>query len=220
MKKLMHIIVAATALLLSVTAVAAPISFKVSTVLITPGIGYGVDNNENGGRDLLDVRFTPAFSDTVIHPLNVGQSFTFKIGTVNFLEPNTGNQFVGIAPEELDNLGVTVKFTFTNPFGGDRIVTTTGVATLGPVIDSPEAVDFTLNWLVQTQTYGNGGQFTIGLNNLSFSTNTEGAKDLFATITYTVGESALDLPEPGSVALLGLGFGAMAFLRRRTVVKK
>lgn len=222
MKKFMNTAIAATALLMSVAAVAAPTPFQVSTVLITPGSGYGVDTNENGGRNLLNVAFTQAFSDFTIHPLGVGQSYNFKIGTVNFLEPNTGNQFPGIAPEELDTLGVTVKFTFTNPFGGDRIVTTNGLATLGPVIDSPEAVDYALNWLPQTQTYGRGGQFTIGLNNLSFSTNTEGAKDLFATVTFTAEEAALaaDVPEPASIALFGLGVGAMAFLRRRTAVKQ
>lgn len=225
MKKLINIIVAATALLLNVAAVAGPISFQVSKVLITtPGNGYGADTNENGGRDLLDVRFAQAFSDLDIHSLDVGQSYFFKIGTVTFLEPNTGQQQPGIGnPSELDGLGVTVNFTFTNPFGGDKIVSTTGVATAGPILDTPEAVDYKLEWSTQTETYGNGGQFTIGLNNLSFSTNTEGAKDLFATITYTVGESALApraLPEPGSVALLGLGVGAIAFMRRRTAIKK
>ncbi|MCU0919653.1 MAG: hypothetical protein MUF16_04855, partial [Burkholderiaceae bacterium] len=102
---------------------AAPVSIGISTASISAGSGYGMDASENGSNgSLLDVRFdTTSFSPQALSLLGVGvgNSTSFVFATITFNEPNTGsgaNQ--GIRSGELDGLGLTASFGFTDPVAG------------------------------------------------------------------------------------------------------
>ena len=64
-------------------AMAAPVTFDVSTASMTPGAGYGVDASEGSGT-LLDVLFTTGFSAQNFSLAAVGDSFTFLVGHLGF----------------------------------------------------------------------------------------------------------------------------------------
>ena len=100
---------------------------------------------------------------------------TFLLGTVTFLEPDSHG---GILQAETDNLGVTAKFTITDPLNGVENVTAVGKAFTGSVSD--HAVDYTLTWSPLDVSFGNGGLFEISLNDLSFTTRNSEVE----TVTY------------------------------------
>lgn len=202
-------------LLLSATASATPVLFSVTgTAFTNIGTGYGVDApNENNGT-LLDVRFSTSAFLTQNFSLNfVGDSKTFKFGTINMNEPNASN---GISPAETDNLGVSALFTFATP-SGMHTVAATGTATPGPFGDADR--DFFIDWAPILVTFGNGGEFRIDLADMSFFDNNL-TQDQMATITLTKDESVTNpngdpLPEPSTIALLGLGLLGAACGRRK-----
>lgn len=199
-----------------------------------PGAGYGNDgSNENGGT-LLDVFFDidPGVAGASQLLSIVGQTWDFTFGTIQFKEPNTGsgaNQ--GIKnPNELDALSVTANFHFVSPLNSVvQQISVSAVATPGPITDSPEAVDYTLDFDPITIGFGSGGSFKIELgllasgliNPFSFSTlnqtQTATARITLLQEPTNGGNQGSAVPEPTSMALAGFaGIGmAISAIRRR-----
>ena len=204
---------ALAACLFAATSIASATVFTVSGSSVTPGGGYGIDASEGNSATLLDVRFSNAgFSMQTFDLSTAGQSSDiFTIGSVHLRESN-GSQ--GIRTNEMDDLGVTWALDFTAPGVGTNSIVAVGSAILGSIQDS--AVDYTLTWSPIFVNFGTTGRYQIDLFDLAFSTVPSSAQNQLARVTLIdIDEPATDVPEPGSLGLLGIGLLGAGFMRRR-----
>lgn len=181
------------------------------------GTGYGTETNtvENNSPQRIDVAFANAFSAQNFELLNpLDNSGLFKFGTASFSEQNIA------ASELLGNLTVKATFSFTQPGVGVQTVTATGTGVPGAVNDpgDPNLVDFTIAWMPTFVSFGTTGQFRIDVNSLLFSQRNT-TVDAYAMVTLLTadrdGGEGNEVPEPGSLALAGLGLTAAGIVRRR-----
>jgi hypothetical protein len=179
--------------------------FDISSIAVTPGSGIGNDANEAGGT-LLGLVTTVAPPPAAVELSSPGDFYTFSAGTIQF----AANETVITGPET-DSVGYTVSLTFTSPLIGTVDLTLAGTAIPGPVSDS--GVDYRLVSSPVHVFFGRGGEFEISINNLALTRGgVAGRQSIPVTITL---DSAPVVPEPSSMALLGLGGLGMAFARYR-----
>lgn len=200
-----------------------PVGFGIAGATPTLGAGYGpeTDSVEANNPSLLDVRFTNTFS-AQDNPLSeVGQSWTFELGTIDFRELNTGSGDAHkITPNETDGLGVSWILSFTDPVVTDINLTAHITANAGPIGDAP--IDYGIYWTDTPVNFGAGGQFRIRLNDVSFAGSRLGAQSQTATVTLlelpdAAQDSALAqaIPEPDSLALVSFALVGLMAARRR-----
>lgn len=199
----------ATVGLMTAASFASATVFTVSSASFAPQSGYGTGNNDLG------VFFnTDAFSAQSFTLATVGASEKFAFGSIDFKTPN-------IAPNQTGSgsLGVVASLTFSSPLAQAITVNAAGTAYVGLANDS--GVDYKIDWTPTIVNFGSGGQFQFDLSDLSFTSN--GAQTEFATVTLLklpgAGPAAGETPEPGTVALLGLGLLGFAASRRKVAKK-
>lgn len=219
MNHLKKILTAVT--LVAAASSASAIQFNLAPASFTPGSGYSIGGDPS--LTLLGVDFTAHTWSSQSFVLASGSSATFKFGTVTLNDSELVSGFSRIGLLEQDNLGVTANFSFTNPTSNSQVGNGTGDATFGlinprsfslfgttTVLEANGEADFTISWEDTLVNFGNGGQFKIVMDDISFDANGQTVDQ-----NYRIEMVTAPIPEPETYALMLAGLGLVGFMARR-----
>jgi hypothetical protein len=212
MKNLKKILTAAT--LVAAASSASAIQFDLAPASFTPGSGYSAGGAFDANKLGVDFVANPSLAETFT--LTSGSSITYTFGTVTLNDPELlvpggyicGGSWYCLGTDETDNLGVTATFSFSSPVVGNQFVTASGTATVGRISDS--WIDFSIDWADEIVMFGNGGEFHIHMDDISFTSNGQ-----MKNQTYSIELVTAPIPEPETYALMLAGLGLVGFMARR-----
>jgi hypothetical protein len=226
MKHLKKILTAAT--LVAAASSASAIQFNLAPASFTPGSGYSAAGATDANK--LGVDFTADTWRAQSFVLASGSSATFKFGTVTFNDGELVSGFANITGpvclfggctyliDETDELGVTANFSFSNPTSGQQSSDGAGLAVTGLINPKSSGflregvgvVDFSITWADELVDFGNGGQFKIVMDEISFTANGQTVDQ-----NYRIEMVTAPIPEPETYALMLAGLGLVGFMARR-----
>ena len=212
MKHLKKILTAVT--LVAAASSASAVQFNLVAFSFNPGSGYSEGTNllteVFGNLNKLGVDFSVDGTTRSFDLTEGNTSASYKFGDITLQDGSLAPWITGTSPvDETNNLDLTATFSFTDPSGvGSQIVTAFATATIGRIGDS--AVDFSIDWADEPVMFGNGGEFHIHMDDISFTSNGQ-----MKSQTYTIEMVTAPIPEPETYALMLAGLGLVGFMTRR-----
>jgi hypothetical protein len=211
MKHLKKILTAAT--LVAAASSASAVQFDLVAYSFNPGSGYSEGTNVLtevlGNLNKLGVDFSVDGTARSFDLTAGSTSASYKFGDITLQDGSLVPFITGWPLDETNNLDLTATFSFTNPSGvGSQIVTASGTATIGRIGDS--AIDFSIDWTDEPVMFGNGGEFHIHMDDISFTSNGQMKSQM-----YTIEMVTAPIPEPETYALMLAGLGLVGFMARR-----
>lgn len=239
--KLLAFIAGATLLLAAQSGVAnaTPISFSITSGLWVLGSGWdeactGAGCDADHTKANVDWMITPSVAGKTFTLTDVGDAFIFTFGSATLAEENNN-----IEAGETDNLNITGIINLSSPSLAGTVNSTLAIATTGLLKDTNSIdtgagnIDLIATFAPVLVNFGNGGQFTVDLSDPSWNCQGNGdcqtgkpiTRNISATFTLTQletvattegnGGALSTIPEPGMIALMGLGLVGLGFSRRK-----